>query len=175
MVSGGGHANKQKGISGSIHDGRIARRHPELTKQIREVILEILEVAFGNKLWYRRQVHLCQKLNQQSGEERTIGPASGFWLSTRPKHEAVHCDYNICGAIFVLSTYSSTAGTAALCHLSEAGNVGKCHLVPGMVVGGTWGSRAHANNKVDATVMQERMSWNIYIDKRVFGSNYVCL
>ena len=172
VVSGGIYA--RGGYSGSIHCASLLKSHPALRDVLWSSIRQLLEDAFGNLAWYKRAAHVCQRLNSDSGEERTVPgcPVSGIWLTLKTKQEAIHCDRNIVGPIFVFSTYQGTEGEGALCTLSPNGNAKKCWLAPGMVLGGTWGSSSHCNLRVNDATKACRTSWTIYLDERVFGSNY---
>lgn len=174
VVSGGSHACKTEGISGSIHDAKAAKENKDLKVQVWDTIVGVLHDAFHNELWFRRQVHLCAQLNKQSGEERTIpnSPISGIWMSFEGREEAIHCDRNIVGAIFVLSLYQPEPGSATLCVMSEGGNVKKVALLPMKVLGGTWGATSHCNLGLDHHATEFRRSWTLYLDGRVFGRNY---
>lgn len=173
VVSGGVHA-KVPGVSGSVQCARLLKDKPLLRTQLETLICHITNQAFGKCAWFRRIVHLCMRLNQQSGEKRTIPgtPFSGVWLNLHTKKEYVHCDRNIVGLIMVLSTYEATPGTAALCSMSESGHMTKFTLQPGIALAGTWGSSSHCNLNVSQDATAVRTSWTLYLDQRVFGSNY---
>jgi hypothetical protein len=174
VTDGGAHGNKECGYSGGIHCGFTLKSQPDLRRRVHSLIKSILDEAYGKVLWYRRMVHLCDRLNKESGEERTIPgtPLSGIWWATVTKKDAVHCDQNIVGPIFVLSTFEAKRGSASLCFLSDSGRRTQFTLQPGKIMGGRWGSNPHFNRNMDPNAQACRMSWTLYLDKRVFGNNY---
>ena len=172
VVDGGSHA--RAGKSGSIHCSDCMKSHPKLRDDIISLLGSILDEAFGDLLWYKNSKALCAKLNQDSREKRTLAgmPASGIWLSTTPRAEKIHCDGNVAGPSFLLSTYPAAPGTAALCTMSPGAEPTQTTMLPGMVLGGKWASNAHCNTGLDKDAVTKRTSWTIYLDKRVFGCNY---
>jgi hypothetical protein len=140
-----------------------------------DLIASILQEAFGDLRWYRSMVHLCKQLNTQSGEQRTIpnAPISGIWLtlSSRGDDQAL-CASNIVGPIFLLSTSSSCPGKVELCFISKKGHAYKHALMPGLVLGGTWGSLTHSYVDADGVAEEQCISWTFFLDYRVFGANY---
>ena len=114
---------------------------------------------------------ITEKLNCDSNEERAIPgiPASGIWLNANPRTEKVHCDANVVGPTFLLTTKASEGGNLIMCTSSR--KLMKVKLKPNMIVAGKWAQYAHCNTKVNS---KGRTSWTIYLDWRVFSSNYVC-
>lgn len=172
VVDGGSHA--RGGKSGSIHYSDCMKSYPQLRNDIISLLGSILDEAFGDLLWYKNSKAVCAKLNQDSREKRTLPgmPSSGIWLSTAPKAEKIHCDGNVAGPTFLLSTYPAAPGTAALCTMSPGREPTQTTMSPGMVLGGKWASNAHCNTRLDKAAVTKRTSWTIYLDKRVFGCNY---
>jgi hypothetical protein len=106
--SGGGTlSNKDSGISGTAQSSAFIKGRPDLRKRLCNLFQRILEEAFGECLWYKSLLHLTAKINSESGYKRTHSglPLTGMWFIIVPKQEAVHCDWNVAGATFVLSTY----------------------------------------------------------------------
>jgi hypothetical protein len=174
FTSRGTHA--QKGFSGSMHFS--SNIDADLQERMFWVISSLLEDAFGNQACYKRLVHLCNQVNAQSGEQRTIPntPSSCIWFSILPKQEEFHVDKNMVGPIFLLTTFlKSIPGSAYFCFISENGNAYKHVVQPGTIAAGIWGALAHGNLSLDALARKERMSWTIYCDHRVFGRNYKCV
>ena len=172
IVSGGRHA--KHGKSGSLHWAKALKAHPKLRKEMICLLRSILDEAYGDARWYINTKALCAKLNQDSREKRTLPgiPATGIWLSTEPKAEKVHCDENVAGPTFILSTYPAVPGMATLCKMSTQGELTQTTVLPGMVVAGKWASSAHCNLKLDKAAATGRTSWTIYLEKRAFGKNY---
>ena len=129
-----------------------------------------LMTVYGHCTWYRRMCLITEKLNYDSNEERAIPgiPVSGIWLNTNPKTEKVHCDANVVGPTFLLTTKASEGGNLIMCTSSR--KLMKVKLKPNMIVAGKWAQYAHCNTKVNS---KGRTSWTIYLDWRVFSSNYV--
>lgn len=170
VVTGGTHA--RNGYSGSIHRAKAAKSIPrDLHKQICDLISTILLDAYGDTAWFRRMERLCSRLNSESKEERCVQGSvfSAIWLNMIPKEEAIHCDENIVGPIFTFSTYPGKS----LVTMSE--NERLCTTIqrPGVILGGLWGSYPHCNLGItESSARAGKISWVLYLDKRVFGKNY---
>ena len=119
----------------------------------------------------RHRCLLTERLNYDSNEQRTIKdiPVSGSWLSTHPKIEKKHCDRNVVGSTFLLTTNDSVGGNLNLC--TPNGKFMKSHLKPNMIIAGKWAQHAHCNDKVNS---KGRTAWTIYLDRRVFSSKFIC-
>ncbi len=133
----------------------------------------ILEEAFGSCLWYKRLLHLTAKINSESGYERTLPglPLTGMWFNVVPKQEAVHCDRNVVGATFVLSTYQGNRAVLVLSTTSPK-TVAKIQINPPMILAGKWANYAHCNTNVSIEAESKRKSWTLYLDKRAFSTRY---
>jgi hypothetical protein len=115
--SGGGTLfNKDSGISGTVQWSGFIKRQPDLRKQLCNLFEIILKEAFGSCLWYKRLLRLTAKINSESGYERTLPglTLTGMWFNVVPKQEAVHCDRNVGGTTFVLSTYEGDGAVLVL-------------------------------------------------------------
>jgi hypothetical protein len=46
----------------------------------------------GKDRWYQRLVYLAERLNRESGEDRTLPrlPITAVWLIARPENDSVH-------------------------------------------------------------------------------------
>ena len=174
IVTGGRHASKSTGVSGSIHPCPMARNSPAEYASMISLLRGILEDCYGSCLWYKRLCRLCEHLNDESTEPRTLPglPVSGVWYSTKTRKEKIHVDRNICGAIFTFSTYA-VRGKAKLAILAPGGGLLRTFdLSPRSVLGGRWGSSPHCNVNVDAHVTSTRTSWTLYLDAKVFSAKY---
>ena len=171
VVNGGTYANKNKNISGTIQCSAALKKHPQLRKKHNLTLKKILCAAFGKCAWFRRLCLLTERLNYDSNEQRTIKdiPVSGSWLSTCPKIEKKHCDRNVVGSTFLLTTNDSVGGNLNLC--TPNGKFMKLHLKPNMIIAGKWAQHAHCNDKVNS---KGRTAWTIYLDRRVFSSKFIC-
>ena len=149
IVSGGSYADKSKNVSGSIHTASLVKHSPDLGNRIVNCFKKILHANYGNQGWYKRLLLITTQLNRQSKERRTIPglPLSGLWLTEQPNGESVHCDRNVVGATFLLTTSDAKGSTLWLS--SPTQKLAKFDLKPGFVVAGSWASHAHCNVKVD--------------------------
>ena len=165
------HGDKEKGISGSVQWAEIVKSRPQLRNALISCLTQILHKAYGDQAWFQRLLHLTTKLNTDTGETRTIPslPISGIWLTQNPKEEGVHCDKNVVGATFLLTT--SSAEGAQLVMRTPTGKVIKHRLTPGHILAGSWANHAHCNCKVKKA--EFRTSWTLYLDFRVFCSRYI--
>jgi hypothetical protein len=116
IVTGGTHGNMIKGISGSIHQACVVKGRPKLRKRILECFKEILDGIYGDQAWYKRLLRITTQLNKETNESRTIPglPLSGLWLSEKPNEESVHCDKNVVGATFLLTSSDVEGSTLCL-------------------------------------------------------------
>ena len=173
VVDGGSHADKSKGVSGSIHFANFVKSRPDLRRRLYCLFQTILSESFGQEAWYKRLLHLTTKLNFDSGEIRTIPglPISAFWLTQQPRDEAVHCDRNVVGSTFLLTTKSVQG--AAVCMCSPSGKFSTHQLQLGQILAGQWANFAHCNLKVTNKDCETRTSWTIYLDRRVFSERYL--
>lgn len=164
------------GFSGSIQEAAWVKRHPELAKRAQQCIAKILDASFGKVRWYRQAKAYCKRLNEQAGnEERTVWNTcfSGLWLTLDTKEGSVHKDHNVVGPAFLLSTYEPRFRDEGALAVSSPTTNYKWPLKPGTVIGGNWAQHEHCNINVDAVTAANRTSWVVYLDKRVFGKNYV--
>jgi len=179
LVSGGVHASQEKSISGSIHRSRFAKEQPIIYGRLYEVFRSILEHSFGHCAWYRRMVALTEKLAKDTnGELRTIPglPISGLWLTCNPKPENKHCDRNVVGATFLITTKYVQGST--LCLTTPNGKIVKRRINPGTIMAGRWAENVHYNEapaKDSASGTRKRTSWTLYLDYRVFFQTYKCI
>lgn len=173
VVGGGHYADKEKGVSGSIHFAKIVKSRPDLRFRVYNVFRKLLVGSFGKAAWYKRQLLLTQRLNFDSGETRTLPdmPVSAIWLTQQPQAEAVHCDRNVVGSTFLLTSKSGQG--AAVCLCSPSGKYITHQLKPGEVMAGQWANYAHCNVNVSKKDRNTRTSWTIYLDGRVFSKRYV--
>lgn len=165
------HGNKDKGISGSVHWSCLVKNRPELRSRLMQVLTRILHGMYGKEAWFRRLLHITTKLNEETNETRTIPllPISGIWLTQDPKPEGVHCDKNVVGSTFLLTT--SHAQGSKLVLSSPTKKLATHHLIPGQIIAGSWANHAHCNIKVDRS--EFRTSWTLYLDYRVFCTRYI--
>jgi hypothetical protein len=171
--SGGGTlSNKDNGISGTVQWRAFIKGRPDLRKRLCNLFKIILQEAFGACLWYKRLSHLTAKINSESGNERTLSglPLTGLWFNIVPKQEAVHCDRNVVGATFVLSTYEGD-GASLVLSTTSLKNVGKIQINPPMILAGRWANYAHCNTNI--ATESTRKSWTLYLDKRAFSTRYI--
>lgn len=152
------------------------KKYPELAKKIHDVLQQILDEFFGNLLWYKRMKAYCKRLNEQMGQERVVDDCvfSGAWLTLVTKEASIHRDHNVVGAAFLLSTYEPEGLEACLTVKSDkAKHPENIPMIPGTVLGGGWAQQEHCNSNVSAKTVSNRTSWVLYLDKRVFGANYI--
>ncbi len=116
-------------------------------------------------------LHLTAHGNKKSGYERTLSglPLTGLWFNIIPKQEAVHCDRNVVGSTFVLSTYEGDGADLILATQSP-NNLGKLQINPPMILAGKWANYAHCNTNV--VTESKRTSWTLYLDRRAFNTRY---
>jgi hypothetical protein len=173
VVTGGHFGDGGKGISGSLHTADVVKGRPDLRKRIADLFTEILEELYGGQAWYKRLLCLTTKLNEETGESRTIPglPLTGLWLTEKPNEERVHIDTNVVGATFLLTTGVVEGST--LCLSDPKGQLGKYHLKPGVILGGGWANYSHCNSKVDERPGNFRTSWTLYLDGRAFSKRWV--
>jgi hypothetical protein len=169
VAPGGSHG---KGRSGSIQFAKIVKSRPDLRRRIYLALSAALNKTFGSKLWYRRMMKLATRLNEDSGEQRTIPglPATGIWYARHCRKEAVHCDENVVGATFLFTTQSFEGGLLGL--LSPSGKLVTHCLKAGEILAGKWAENPHCNLGVTDATVNERTSWTIYFDRRVFSNKY---
>jgi hypothetical protein len=107
-VSGGYYGDRNKGISGSIHMASMVKGDPKLRNEIIKCIRGIIIPTLGEEAWFKKQMELCERLNEESGEPRTVPglPFSALWLTMNPKEDNVHCDENVCGCTILFTTQS---------------------------------------------------------------------
>lgn len=172
VLTGGGHANKERNISGSI---QACDDCPVPTEELWNVIRSILDEAFGKKLWYKRAIRIAEQLQRESGDIRFVPgtPISGIWMSTQAKEKACHIDQNCVGPSFVFSLYKSPDGNPVYLNVmsDDRKYIYKVKLEDGAIVGGRWSNNSHCNTGVsDANA--ERISWTLYMDYRIFSPRY---
>jgi hypothetical protein len=80
-----------------------------------------------------------------------------MWFKVVPKQEAVHCDRNVVGATFVLSTYKGDGAVLVLSTTSQK-NVAKIQINPPMILAGKWANYAHCNKNVLIVTESKRKS-----------------
>ena len=165
------HGNKDKGTSGSVQWSGLVKSRPQLRSRLTQCLTKILHDMHGKEAWFRRLLHLTTKLNAETNETRTIPslPLSGMWLAQDPKPEGIHCDRNVVGATFLLTT--SHAQGSKLVLSSPTKKLANHHLTPGEIVAGSWANHAHCNIKVDRS--EFRTSWTLYLDYRVFCTRHI--
>ena len=165
------HGDKEKGISGSVQWADFVKARPKLRLRLVHCLTQLLHSIYGREAWFKRLLHLTTKLNADSGETRTIPslPLSGLWLTQNPRPEGVHCDENVVGATFLLTTSNAKGITLLLS--SPTGKLVKHELKPGQILAGSWANHAHCNSKDNEA--EFRTSWTLYLDKRVFCNRYV--
>jgi hypothetical protein len=167
-------SNKESGISGTVQWSAFIKGRPDLRNHLSNLFQIILLEAFDACLWYKCLLHLTTKINSESGYERTLSglPLTGMWFNIMPKQEAVHCDRNVVGATFVLSTYEGGGAALVLSTLSMTSltNAGKIQINPPMTLAGKWANYAHCNTNI--ATESTRKSWTLYLDKRAFSTRY---
>jgi hypothetical protein len=175
IVSGGIYANHSKKVSGSIHTASLVKNRPELEVRIVKCFKKILGALYGDQGWYKRLLRITTQLNQHTNERRTIPglPLSGLWLTERPNQDKVHCDSNVVGAAFLLT--SSDVKGSTLCLSSPTGKIVMHDLKPGEILAGSWSNYGHCNMKVDEHPGNYRTSWTLYLDGRVFCRRFKCV
>jgi hypothetical protein len=169
-VEGGGTDSHkgQRAWSGAVHQrGKAAKHRVELQMQLITCIKGLLEESFGKTAWHRRLLCLTTRLNEETGEDRTIPglPLSGPWLTNDPAVERIHCDRNAVGATFLLTT--SDVEGAELALLSPTSTMAKQRIAPGQILAGTWANHPHCNVNVQGS-KTTRTSWTLCLDGRVF-------
>jgi hypothetical protein len=172
VVDGGSHGNTSNNISGSIHSACLIKERPELWNRIVQCFKEILGEIYGSQGWYKRLLLITTQLNQQTNEHRTIPglPLSGLWLTEKQNEESDHCDKNVVGATFLLTTSDVKGPT--LCMSSPTGFLAKYDLKPGAILAGSWANHSHCNLKADENPGNSRTSWTLNLDERVFCKRY---
>ena len=170
-------SGKNTGVSGTIQKAKWAKQHPDVAKRAQQTVQAILDAAFGSDRWYRRALAYCKRLNEQAGnEERTIWGTvfSGLWFTLVTKECSIHKDHNVCGPSFLLSTYEPQGCNGCLTvKTDKARHPENIIMRPGTILGGSWAQCEHCNSNVSQDVASNRTSWVIYLDKRVFGANYI--
>jgi hypothetical protein len=172
VVAGGEYG---KGVSGSIHSAASpVKDRPELRRRITECFKKILGALYGKAGWYKRLLLITTQLNCHTNERRTIPglPLSGLLLTENPNEESIHCDRNVVGATFLLTTSDVTP---TLCLSSPTQKLAKYDLKPGTILAGSWANYAHCKSKVDEVDEHpgnSRTSWRLYLDERVFCTKY---
>jgi hypothetical protein len=87
-----------------------------------------MEIRDGTRL-----LLLTTKLNHDMKDQRTLTglPLTGIWLTQKPNEGNVHCDRNVVGATFLLTTSDVTGST--LCLSTPTGKLAKYDLKPGAI------------------------------------------
>jgi hypothetical protein len=96
-----------------------------------------------------------------------------MWLIEKPNDESVHCDKNVVGATFLLTTSDVKGPT--LCFSTPTRKLAEHDLKPGTILAGSWTNYAHCNLKVDKVDEHQgnsRTSWTLNLDERVFCARY---
>jgi hypothetical protein len=116
-------------------------------------------------------MELCERLNEESGEPRTVPglPFSALWLTMNPKEDNVHCDENVCGCTILFTTQSFKGSELVVMNGNK--RILTRQLKRGQILYGNWANHAHCNHKVDAA--EFRTSWTLYLDYRVFSKKYI--
>ena len=187
VVSGGTHANKDLGVSGSTHQSRHfspQRDRPrksvsamqrydnekiqlsELEDDLIDAVSNVLYEAFGRFRWY--QVAL-EKLSGLPPERIVKGgkiPCSHIWWTSSNKAFNIHTDENTVGPAFLFTATTHEGGDlySHTCH-----GVQKVTLERGVVVGGRWAQLPHCSSESN----KGRRSFVLYLDYRMFSKNYV--
>ena len=94
-----------------------------------------------------------------------------MWFNVVPKQEAVHCDRNVVGATFVLSTYEGDGAVLVLSTTSQK-NVAKIQINPPMIVAGKCVNYGYCNTNVSNATESKRKTSKLYLDKRAFSTRY---
>jgi hypothetical protein len=172
VAPGGIYGKAHLNTSGSIHSAKFMKNKPELRKRLYALIRDMLQEAYGNTGWFKRLLFLCNRLNEETKEERTIEgtPISVIWLTCLPKHEKVHCDKNVVGATFLFTTKDIAGGK--LVFPSPTRKVGTYQVNTNEIIAGKWAEFPHCNAVNSKHVCETRSSWTVYLDYRVFGKSW---
>lgn len=187
VVSGGTHANKDQGVSGSTHQSKHfspQRDRPtksaqamqrydnerfllrELEEDLLDVISNVLYEAFGRFRWY--QIAL-EKLGGLPAERIVKGgkiPCSHIWWTSTNKAFNIHTDENTVGPAFLFTATTHNGGDL---YSYTSQGVRKVTLERGVVVGGRWSQLPHCSSESN----KGRRSFVLYLDYRMFSKKYV--
>jgi hypothetical protein len=125
----------------------------------------------GSCSWWI-QLQPVVKLSFASSLKVNTYRKTGIWLTQKPNEGNVHCDRNVVGATFLLTTSDVTGSM-----LCNAWKTGKIRLST-WVLSSWWFVGSYTlivNLKVDNHPGNSRTSWTLYLDARVFSKRYKCV
>ena len=166
------HGNLEKGISGSIQWSKALKDKPALRAELGLIFRDILERAFGSDPWYCRLKAIAEKVRrEEAGRVLDDMPLSAWWWTRFPKTENIHCDRNVVGATFLLTT--ATVKGSTFVGLNPKGKTMRHHLKAGTIMGGKWAQYAHCNSPSGEGMAAQRTTWTLYLDKNAFSKHYI--
>ena len=176
-VTGGGYANADEGVSGSLHiNSNLVdwnRPMPEevhLQNEIMETISDIIVEAFGRTPWFKKAMENYSNIPDECMIPGRRIPATCIWLTRDPEGGKFHVDYNIIAPIFAIYPWTVEEG-GDLVVLQDNGEPQHIPTVGGTVVGGRFAHYPHGNRCIDEKV--PRHSYIVYFDRRCACSSYV--
>ena len=100
-------------------------------------------IAFGHLAWYKRALAICEKLNRETKEMRTLPnmPVSGIWICNHSS--TPHYDRHDGGPAFVIGLNDLSFEM-----VDQKLNYRKHCLHPGEALGGSWSWRAHSGKSL---------------------------
>lgn len=174
VVSGGGHADKSQGISGSIHFNKNVvrwKRTKTQDQQLQDRVIAFLDTAlyeaFWKTTWYRAAVAKLSGVPEERMMPNSKLPVSHVWWTNEPDECHWHIDTNTVGAAFVFTPETYVGGDLLV--MTEHGII-RHKFKAGEIVGGQWQLLPHCNSKVAKG--EDRRSFVLYLDKRVLSSSY---
>ena len=156
----------------SLHCGAFLKNKPDLRTKTWALLAEIVRSVFGDYPWYKRMVKLTEKLNNDSGEQRTIPgmPFSGIWFTQSTINYGIHRDVNTVGLSVLISTRCVSGGHICLQHPS--GDIIEHFLNPCEIIAGRWSEFYHCNRNVDCKTKHRRRAIIFYLDRACFDKSY---
>ena len=142
-VSGGTHA--RNGWSGSYHANQNLKDDPELQQDVVEVCCEVVVLAFGGSIWYKKVMAYYNKPENRHRKQYLLAgtPCTGIWWSWDGREHNIHVDRNAFGTAFVFSSGNYKGGELAMLHKAMPELHCKHLLCLGEVIGGRWSRGLH--------------------------------
>lgn len=161
VVSGGTHASKKLGISGSIHWNQALADNIALQLEVFDVVGQIVDNSFGKYPWFRKWMdffddhpHLKKMLIPKT-------PFTSVWWSFDERPFNIHHDWNTFGGACLVCPDEVPGGNIIV--FSPDGCRGK-------ILCGRWGLSRHCTASVPTG--EKRFSMVFYFDSRIFTGKY---